>query len=156
LRGAAGDQALYEPRTMEYLVSASLSRQRFLLLLFATFAGLALLLASIGIYGVLAYLMGQRVPEFGLRMALGANARDVMVIVLRQSLRLVGAGLIIGILVALAVGRILQRLVQGMQPVNLATVAIVVSVLAAAALSATLVPARRASLVDPASALRRE
>jgi predicted permease len=156
LRGAAGDQALYEPRTMEYLVSASLSRQRFLLLLFATFAGLALLLASIGIYGVLAYLMGQRVPEFGLRMALGANARDVMGIVVRQSLRLVGAGLIIGILVALAVGRILQRLVQGMQPANLATVAIVISVLAAAALSATLVPARRASLVDPASALRRE
>jgi ABC-type antimicrobial peptide transport system permease subunit len=95
------------PATQEDLASTSLSRQRFLLLLFGTFAGLALLLASIGIYGVLAHLMGQRVPEFGLRMALGADARDVMGIVLRQNPRLVGAGLIIGILVALAVGRIL-------------------------------------------------
>jgi hypothetical protein len=82
------------PPTQEDLVSTSLSRQRLLLLLFATFAAWHWPLASIGIYGVLAHLMGQRVPEFGLRMALGANAHDVMGIVLRQNLRLVGAALL--------------------------------------------------------------
>src|SRR5437763_10160335 len=94
LRGAAGDQALYEVHTMEQLVSASLARQRFLLLLFGIFAGLALLLACIGIYGVLAYLTGQRVPGICVRMTLGATARDVMRLVLGQSwvMIFVGAG----------------------------------------------------------------
>src|SRR5262249_56114223 len=86
VRGPANDQVLYEVRTMEQLLSDSLARQRFLLLLFGIFAGLALLLACIGIYGVLAYLTNQRVPEIGMRMALGASAGDVIRIVLRQSL----------------------------------------------------------------------
>ena len=100
---------------MEQLVSASLARQRFLLLLFGIFAAIALLLASIGIYGVLAYLTGQRTPEIGLRMALGATVRDVIGLVLRQCLQMVLAGLVAGIFAAIAVGRVLQRLVQGMQ-----------------------------------------
>src|SRR2546428_11333116 len=113
LRGAAGDQALYEVHTMEQLVSGTLARQRFLLLLFGIFAGLALLLACIGIYGVLAYLTSQRVPEIGVRMALGASAGEVMWLVLQQSFGMVFIGGGVGIAAALAAGRVLGRLVEG-------------------------------------------
>src|SRR6059058_5811716 len=121
LRGAAGDQALYEVHTMEQLVSASLARQRFLLLLFGIFAGLALVLACIGIYGVLAYLTGQRVLEIGLRMAIGASPANVTWLVLRQSLGMVFLGIGIGAITAVAAGRILESLVEGMQPTVLST-----------------------------------
>jgi ABC-type antimicrobial peptide transport system permease subunit len=154
--GAGGDQALYEVRTMEQLVSASLARQRFLLLLFGIFAGLALLLACVGIYGVLAYLTGQRVPEFGVRMALGARARDVMWLVLRQSLGMIFAGVGVGIAGALAAARLLQHLVDGMRPAEPTTFAIMIPVLVVAALFASFLPARRASRIDPISALRQE
>jgi putative ABC transport system permease protein len=154
LRGPAGDQALYEVRTMEQLVSGSVARQRFLLVLFGTFAGMALLLAAIGIYGVLAYLTGQRTPEIGVRMAVGAIARDIVWLVLRQCLRMVLPGLGLGALVALAAGRVFQRFVQGMQPVHAAVFAIMIPLLLAAALLAGFLPARRASRVDPVTALR--
>jgi predicted lysophospholipase L1 biosynthesis ABC-type transport system permease subunit len=156
LRGAAGDQALYEVRTMEQLVSASLARQRFLLLLFGIFAGLALLLACIGIYGVLAYLTGQRVSEIGLRMAFGATARDVMGMVLRQSLGMILLGVGIGILATLAASRVLHRVIEGMRPAEISTFAITIAVLVLAALFASFLPARRASRMDPVSALRQE
>lgn len=156
LRGAAGDQALYEARTMEQLVSASLARPRFLLLLFGIFAGIALVLAATGIYGVLAYLTRQRVPEMGVRMALGATAGDLMSLVLRQCLWMVLPGLAVGVLGALAAGNVLRRLVQGMQPVPLAAFGMMIPLLLAAALAASLVPARRASRVDPVRALRQE
>ena len=156
LRGAAGDQALYEVHTMEQLVSASLARQRFLLLLFGTFAGLALLLACIGIYGVLAYLTGQRVPEIGVRMTLGAKPLDVMRLVLGESLVMIFVGVGVGILGALAAGRVLNRLVEGMRPADVSTFAITIPVLIIAALFASYVPARRASHVDPVSALRQQ
>ena len=156
LRGAAGDQALYEVRTIEQLVSASLARQRFLLLLFGIFAGLALLLACIGIYGVLAYLTSQRVPEIGVRMTLGATAQDVIRLVLGQSLVMIFVGVGVGIVAALAAGRILNRLVEGMRPANVSTFAITILVLVIAAVFASLVPARRASQIDPVSALRQQ
>jgi predicted permease len=156
LRGSAGDQVLYDVHTMEQLSSSSLARHRFLLLLFGIFSGLALLLACIGIYGVLAYLTGQRVPEFGVRIALGASARDVMRLVLRQSLRMIFTGVGVGILGALAAGRLLMHLVDGMRPSELSTFAITISVLLAAALFASFLPARRASRIDPMSALRQE
>ena len=98
LRGGAGDQALYDEATMEQLVAASLDSQRFLLLLFGIFAGLALLLACIGIYGVLSYLTSQRVPEIGVRMALGASAREVIRLILRQSLAMILIGIAAGLL----------------------------------------------------------
>jgi putative ABC transport system permease protein len=154
--GAPGDQALYQVRTMEQLVSASLARQRFLLLLFGIFAGLALLLACVGIYGVLAYLTGQRVPEFGVRIALGASAGDIMRLVLRQSLGMIFIGVGVGTAGALAAGRLLQHLVDGMRPAGPLTFAITIPVLLVAALFASFLPARRASRIDPMSALRQE
>lgn len=156
LRSAAGDQVLYEVRTMEQLVSASLSRQRFLLALFGIFAGLALLLACTGIYGVLAYLTGQRTPEIGLRMALGAGVGDIRWLVLRQSLQMIFVGIGTGILGALVAGSTLLRLVEGMQPVTLTTFAIMIPLLMASALLASFIPARRASLVNPVKALQQE
>jgi predicted permease len=156
VRGSAGDQVLYEVRTMEQLVSDSIARQRFLLLLFGIFAGLALLLACIGIYGVLAYLTGQRVPEIGVRIALGASPRNVIWLVLRQSLGMIGVGVVLGIVAALAAGRVLVHLVDGVRPAEFSTFALTVFVLATAALFASFLPAHRASRVDPMSALRQE
>jgi len=156
LRGPGADQTLYDVHTMDDLVSASLDRQRFLLWLFGIFAGLALLLACIGIYGVLTYLTNQRVPEIGLRMALGASTRDVMRLVLGQSFGMIVVGIAVGILGALAAGRLLEHLVDGTRPTDLATFTITIPILLAAALFASFVPARRASRVDPMSALRQE
>jgi predicted permease len=156
LRGSARDQVLYSVHTMDQLVSDSLARQRFLLLLFGIFAALALALACIGIYGVLAYLTSQRVPEFGVRMALGANARDVMRLVMRQSVEMILVGVGVGIAGAWAAGRVLTRLVEGMQSSQATTFAIMIPVLVVAALFASFLPARRASRVDPVKALRQE
>ena len=156
LRGSLGDQTLYEVRTMEQLVSASFARQRFLSLLFGIFAGLALLLASIGVYGVLAYLTGRRTSEIGVRMALGANVHDILRLVLGQGLKMTIAGVSIGIVSAIAAGQALQHLVQGIQPVNGATFAVVIPLVLLAAFLASFVPARRASLIEPVQALRQE
>jgi putative ABC transport system permease protein len=156
VRGASSDQTLYQIRTMQQLASGTLARQRFLMLLFGVFSSLALLLACIGIYGVLAYVTRQRVPEIGLRMALGASAQDVMRLVFRQSLRMILVGVGIGVATALAAARLLERLVAGVRSTEPLTFAIMISVLVAAALFASFLPARRASRVDPMSALRQE
>jgi predicted permease len=156
VRGAGDDQVLYEARTMEQLASRTLTRQRFLLLLFGIFAGLALLLACIGIYGVLAYLNSQRVPEIGVRMALGASARDVVRLVLRQSFGMIFTGVAAGVAAAVAAARVLERLVPGMRAAEPLTFAAMVSVLVIAALFASFLPARRAGRVDPMNALRQE
>jgi len=156
LRGAANDQVLYDVRTMEQLVNDSLSTQRFLLVLFFVFAGLALLLACIGIYGVLAYLMTQRVPEIGVRMALGASAGNVMWMVMRQSIAMILAGVAFGTIAALAAGRSLEHSVEGMRQIEPSSFAVMIPLLMAAALLASLVPARRASRIDPIRALRQE
>jgi len=156
LRGAAGDQVLYEVHTLEQLASDSLSRQRFLLLLFGVFAGLALVLACIGTYGVLAYLTGQRVPEIGIRIALGASPGGVMWLVLRQSLGMIFFGVALGTAGALAAGRVLKQLVEGMQSMEISSFAIMIPVLAFAALLASFLPACHASRVDPVIALRQE
>jgi predicted permease len=156
VRGVTGDQVIYEVRTMEQLASGSLARQRFLLMLFGIFAGLALLLACIGIYGVLAYVTSQRIPEIGLRMALGASARDVVRLVLGQSLRMIFVGVGVGLATAFAAARLLERLVPGVRSTDPSTFAIMISVLVSAALFASFLPARRASRVDPMRALRQD
>jgi ABC-type antimicrobial peptide transport system permease subunit len=154
LRGAAGDQALYEIRTMEQLVGESLARQRFLVLLFGTFGGVALLLACVGVYGVLAYLTSQRSAEVGVRMALGATARDVVRLVLRQSALLIAIGAAAGLCGAWAAARTMERFVEGVRPADPVTLAAMTALLVAAALLASYLPARRASRADASQALR--
>jgi predicted permease len=156
IRGVTGDQVLYEVRTLDQLAADSLARQRFLMLLLGIFAALAMLLACIGIYGVLAYLTSQRVPEIGLRMALGANALDVLRMVMRQSGIMIGAGVGVGAVGGLVAARLLQIYVPGVRSMEPTIFALMVLVLIAAALLASFVPARRASRVDPMSALRQE
>ena len=156
VRGANGDQVLYEVRTMEQLSSSTLDQHRFLLLLFGVFAGLALLLACIGIYGVLAYLTGQRIPEIGVRIALGATAREVIWLVLRQSLVMISAGVVVGAVAAFAAGRVLQQSVAGVRSFEPLAVTTMIAILIAAGLFASWLPARRASKVDPIIALRYE
>jgi len=156
LRGSTGDQVIYEVHTMENLVQDSLAPQRFLLLLFGIFAGLALLLASIGIYGVLAYLTNQRVPEIGVRVAMGASRHQVMWLVLRHSLGMVLLGVGVGSVAALAAARVLQRTVEGVQFAPLSAFAVTIPVLVFAALLASFLPALRASRIDPVTALRQE
>lgn len=156
VRGTTRDQAIYDVQTMEQIMSGTLAKQRFLLLLFAIFAGLALLLACVGIYGVLAYLTTQRAPEIGVRMALGASSREVMRLVLRQSLGMTLVGTCVGLGASLAAGRLLEQLVNGVRPGDPLAFATVTLVLLVAALVASFLPARRASRIDPMKALRQE
>jgi predicted permease len=156
VRGATGDQVLYQVRTMEELAKASLARQRFLLVLFAIFAALALLLACVGVYGVLAYLTNERVPEIAIRMALGASGQRVIKLIMRQSVVMVGVGVILGTVAALGAERVLEHGVEGVRSGDPSTFAVMIAVLVAAALGASFVPALRASRVDPMQALRQE
>jgi predicted permease len=156
LRGAAADQAMYSIETMDNVVRASLDRQRFLLLLFGIFAGVAMLLACVGIYGVLSYLTTQRIPEIGVRLALGATAADVVRFILQDSIRMIAIGAVLGLAAAILAGRALLKVVVGMQPTEPWTVAAMVALLVAAALLASFLPARWASRIDPVRALRQE
>jgi predicted permease len=155
-RAVASDQVLYEVRTMEQLAHETLALHRFLLALFGIFAGLALLLACIGIYGVLSYLTAQRVPEIGVRMALGATHASILQMILRQSLAIICVGVGLGLIGAVLAARVLEHVVDGMRPLDALTLAITILVLAGAAIFASFVPARRASRVDPMVALRQE
>ena len=156
IRGPTGDQVFNEIRTMEQLASASLAQQQMLMLLFGIFAGLALLLACIGVYGVLAYLTSQRVPEFGVRMALGATAANVILLVLRQSMTMILIGVGVGIAGSVVAGRLLERFVAGVKSLEPLTFAAMVTVLIFAALFASFIPARRASQIHPMTALRQD
>jgi predicted permease len=142
--------------TLEEVMANAVWRERFNLILIAIFAWLALLLASVGIYGVMAYSVGQRTQELGIRLALGAQKRDLLGLVLGQGMRLALLGAMIGLAGALALSRFLQSLLFGVSPIDGVTFVGAPVVLAFVALLACWLPARRATRIDPISALRHE
>jgi predicted permease len=149
-------QAVAHVMTMDQFMAESISPQRFNMLLLATFAGLALVLAAIGIYSVLSYAVRRRVREIGIRMALGAQIRDVLRLVVFEGMKPAVAGMFIGLTGALLLGRVLAKLVFGVKTTDPATFAAVSILLMAVALLATAVPAYRATRVDPMRTLRDE
>jgi predicted permease len=155
-RQISGEQAIYNPQTMDATVASTLAARRFSMILLATFAGLALLLASIGIYGVISYLVGQRTHEIGLRMALGASRGDVLRMVLHQGAKLAGIGVFLGIAASLALTQLMASMLYGVSATDPLTFAGVAFILTIVALAACYIPARRAMRVDPMVALRYE
>jgi putative ABC transport system permease protein len=139
---------------MEEVIGGSLAQRRLSMSLLATFAALALLLAGVGIYGVLAYSVTERTHEIGLRMALGASSRDVLRMVMGNSARLIAAGLALGLGAALAVTRLMTSLLFQVSATDPLTYAGIAALLSAIALIASYLPARRAARVDPMVALR--
>ncbi|HET7553829.1 MAG TPA: ABC transporter permease [Gemmatimonadaceae bacterium] len=145
-----------EVQTMEAVVARSTASPRFNLFLLATFAAVALVLAAVGIYGVVSYSVSRRTHEIGLRMALGAQPGDVLRIVVGQAMALAAIGACVGLVGALALGRFMSSLLYGVQPSDPVTFLAMSAILGAVALAASYIPARRATRVDPLLALRHE
>ena len=139
---------------MSELVRASMAQRRFALMLMLLFAGVALLLAAVGIYGVMSYTVAQRTQEIGIRIALGASPQTILSMVLGDGLRMVAAGLAFGLAGALALTRLLSAMLWGVSATDALTFAAIAVVLSAVAIAATIIPARRATRVDPMLALR--
>ena len=156
LRTASGGLPVAHIRSMEQVRGESTSRTDFNVTLLVIFASLALLLAAIGIYGLMAYSVQQRTQEIGIRMALGASAQDVRKMVVRQGMALALAGVIIGVAAALGVTRLMASLLYGVTPKDPIAMTSVALLLIGVALAATYLPARRASQMDPVESLRYE
>jgi putative ABC transport system permease protein len=152
----APDLPVYGVRTMEEFFTTSISTQRLTVFLLGTFAALALLLATLGLYGVLAYNVGQRTREIGVRMALGATQSSVVALILRHGLKFAALGLVIGLLAAIGLSRLLKTVLYEVSPFDLTSFGAVAIVLTMIGVFACWLPARRATKIDPVAALRAE
>jgi len=150
------DQPIYNVMTMEQRLSHSIASRRFQALLFGIFATVALVIAAVGIYGVLSYATSQRSHEIGVRIALGAQPLDVLMMILRQGIVVTLTGLAVGLAASLALTRVMKGLLFNVSATDPATFATIALLLAVVALSACYIPARRATKVDPNVALRHE
>src|SRR2546423_5765206 len=156
IHGLDPDQPVADVRTLEQVVAKSIARPRFNALLLAIFAGVALVLASVGIYGVMNYSATQRTQEIGIRMALGAKPGDILRLVVGHGMKLTAAGIVLGVIASLALTRVMTNLLFGVTATDLPTFVGVSAVLTAVALLANYIPARRATRVNPVVALRYE
>jgi predicted permease len=156
LRAVDGQLPIARERTMEQVIANTVTYQRFNMLLLSIFAGGALVLAAIGIYGLMSYSVEQRTQELGIRMALGANRGNMLRLVLTQGMKLTVAGVVLGLALAYGLTRLLASLLFGVQASDPATFGLVAGVLALVALVAAYIPAQRATAIDPAIALRYE
>jgi putative ABC transport system permease protein len=143
-------------QTMNEVIAGTLASQRFSMILLDAFAAAALLLASVGLYGVISYLVGQRTQEIGVRLALGAQRRDVARLVVSQGMKMALSGVALGLLASLGLTRLLAEMLYGVSATDPATFAVITSLLVMVALLACYLPARRATKVDPLVALRHE
>jgi len=152
----SSQQVIFGPQTMEEIISASLAARRFSLILLGFFAALALVLSSVGIFGVISYLVGQQTQEIGIRIALGARGWDVLQLVLSHSAKMAALGVLVGLVGSLALTRLMAKMLYGVSPSDPLTFFAVAAILTLVALAASYVPARRAMRVDPIVALRYE
>jgi predicted permease len=156
IQAADGQLAVSHVRTVDEVVSEAMARQDFNMTLLTVFSGIALLLAAIGVYGMLSYSVRQRSKEIGIRMALGAQAADVMRMVMSHGMLLAALGILIGLAGAAGLSRVIAAMLFGVKPNDPLTFAAVAAILGATALIACWIPARRATRVDPVTALRYE
>ena len=154
--GPTNDQPMYDVKSMEQMISESLAERRFAMLLLITFSATALVLAAVGIYGVMSYSVTRRTHELGVRMALGATRGDVLKLVVREGMTLTASGMALGVIAALGLTRLLGSLLYGVRPADASTVVVVSLALGGVAFLASYVPARRATRVEPIHALRYE
>jgi putative ABC transport system permease protein len=150
------DQPISDIKTMDQVLDEEVANRRVQTVLMGSFAALALILACVGIYGVLAYMVTQRTQEIGVRVALGADTSDIFAAVARQGMGLTAIGIAVGVAASLALSRLLESLLYSVKPTDPITYAAAAVVFAIVALLACYIPARRASKVDPLVALRYE
>jgi predicted permease len=156
VQGQNSQNVIFRLQTMNEVIAGSLARHRFSMTLLGAFAAVALLLASVGLYGVISYLVGQRTHELGVRIALGAGRKDILRLVVNHGMKMALGGVAIGLIAAFGLTRLMTNMLYGVSPSDPATFAAIALLLAAVAMAACLVPAWRATKVDPLIALRHE
>jgi len=156
LKDLNSQNLMWDTRTYEEIIGRSMAARRFSMILLSIFAGLALVLSSIGIYGVISYVVGQRTHEIGIRMAMGAQRKDVLHLMLGEGMKMSLIGVGIGVCAALALTHLMVNMLFGVSAVDPATFVGVAAVLSCVALTACYLPSRRAMRVSPMEALREE